>query len=168
VTHVPWTITRPALDDLEEMGRVHVLVWQEAYAGLMPADYLAGLDPTVGPARWCERISDPSSGVDWWLARDEEGVVAMATSGPARDHDPPVGFELYAINVLRRAHGTGLADELMTHVIGDRAAYLWVLEGNARAQAFYRRHGFADDGGRKPEPDTGVLEVRMTRDAVAR
>ena len=46
-----WTITRPTLDDLEEMGRVHVQVWQEAYAGLMPDDYLAALDPTVGPQR---------------------------------------------------------------------------------------------------------------------
>ncbi len=51
----------------------------------------------------------------------------------------------------------------MEQAIGDRAAYLWVLDGNARATAFYRRHGFADDGGRKPEPGTGLTEIRMTR-----
>ncbi len=43
-----------------------------------------------------------------------------------------------------------------------------MLEGNDRAQAFYRRHGFADDGGRKPEPETGVVEVRMLRGDAAR
>ena len=157
-----WTIARPTEDDLDEMGRVHVRVWQEAYAGLLPDDYLAGLDPTIGPARWRERLGS-SPGVGWWLARDEDGIVGMATSGPARDDDPPVGLELYAINVLRRAHGTGLADDLMAHAVGDRPAYLWVLEGNDRAIAFYRRHGFADEGGRKPEPDTGALELRMAR-----
>jgi ribosomal protein S18 acetylase RimI-like enzyme len=150
------------VDDLEEMGHVHIQVWREAYAGLMPADYLAALDPTVGPARWRARIEQESE-VGWWIARDEEGVVGMVTSGPPRDDDPPAPLELYAINLLRRAHGTGLADELMAHAVGDRSAYLWVLEGNDRAIAFYRRHGFADEGGRKPEPGTGVVEIRMAR-----
>lgn len=157
-----WTIARPTEDDLDEMGRVHVRIWQEAYAGLLPDDYLAGLDPTFGPARWRERFGS-SPEVGWWLARDDDGIAGMVTSGPARDPDPPVGLELYAINVLRRAHGTGLADDLMSHAIGDRPAYLWVLEGNDRAIAFYRRHGFSDEGGRKPEPDTGAVELRMAR-----
>jgi ribosomal protein S18 acetylase RimI-like enzyme len=159
---VPWTITRPTLDDLEEMGRVHVRVWQEAYEGLMPADYLAALDPTDAPPRWRERIATPSE-VSWWIARDDDGIVGMTTSGPPRDDHPPAPLELYAINVLRRAHGTGLADELMGHAIGDRPAYLWVLDRNDRAIAFYRRHGFTDEGGRKLEHDAGVVEVRMAR-----
>ena len=145
---------------------MHVRVWQEAYAGLLPADYLAALDPTVGPALWRERIKRPSGPIRWWLARDDEGIVGLATAGPGRDDDAPVALELYAINVLRRAHGTGLADELMAAAVGDRAAYLWVLEGNGRARAFYRRHGFADEGGRKPEPATGVVEIRMSRGPV--
>ena len=164
---MPWTIARPTLDDLDEMGRVHVQVWREAYAGLLPDAYLSGLDPTVGPRLWRERFGS-SPDVSWWLARDEDGIVGLATSGPARDDNRPVPLELYAINVLRRAHGTGLADDLMTHAIGDRAAYLWVLEGNDRAQAFYRRHGFVDDGGRKPDPATGVAEARMLRGDAAR
>jgi ribosomal protein S18 acetylase RimI-like enzyme len=159
---VPWTIARPTLDDLEELGRVHVQVWQEAYAGLLPADYLASLDPTFGPTRWRERFgSDPD--LNWWIARDDDGIVGMVTSGPPRDDDAPAPLELYAINLLRRTHGSGLADELMARAIGDRPAYLWVLDGNDRALAFYRRHGFADEGGRKPEPDTGALEIRMAR-----
>ena len=164
---MPWTIARPTLDDLDEMGRVHVQVWREAYAGLLPDDYLAALDPTFGPTRWRERFGT-SEWVSWWLARDEDGIAGMATSGPARDEDAPVSLELYAINVLRRGHGTGVADVLLDHAIGDRAAYLWVLDGNDRAQAFYRRHGFVDEGGRKPEPDTGVVEIRMARAHLAR
>jgi ribosomal protein S18 acetylase RimI-like enzyme len=165
---VSWTITRPTLDDLEEMGQVHVQVWREAYAGLLPADYLAALDPTVGPRRWRKRIERIDSEVVWWLARDDAGIAGMVTVGPARDDDAPVPLELYAINVLRRVHGTGLADDLMAVAVGARAAYLWVLDGNHRAQAFYRRHGFTDEGGRKPEPNTGAVEIRMSRDRTTR
>lgn len=161
-----WTIARPVLDDLDEMGRVHVQVWREAYAGLLPDDYLAGLDPTFGPRRWRERFGS-SPEVSWWLARDEAGIVGMATSGPGRDDDAPVPLELYAINVLARAHGTGLATDLVGRAIGDRPAYLWVLDGNARAVAFYARLGFIDEGGRKPEPETGVTEIRMARGHLA-
>lgn len=157
-----WTIAEPTADDLDEMGRVHVQVWREAYAGILPDDYLAGLDPTFGPRRWRERFGT-SPDVSWWLARDDEGIVGMATSGPPRDDDAPAPLELYAINVLRRGHGTGLAGELMARTVGDRAAYLWVLDGNDRAMAFYRKHGFADEGGRKPEPETGAVEIRMSR-----
>src|SRR6478672_109111 len=160
-------IARPTQEDLDEMGRVHVQVWREAYAGLLPDAYLAGLDPTFGPRLWRERFGS-SPDVSWWLARDEEGIVGLTTSGPGRDDDAPVPLELYAINVLRRAHGTGLADDLMAVAVGDRAAYLWVLDGNHRAQAFYQRHGFVDEGGRKPEPDTGTVEIRMSRDRITR
>jgi GNAT superfamily N-acetyltransferase len=134
----------------------------------MPADYLSGLDPVAFAAHWRERLSHPTAGVAHRLARDELGVVGITSSGPARDDDPPVPFELYAINVLARGHGSGVSRDLLGHAIGDAAAYLWVLEGNQRAQAFYRRHGFADDGGRKPDPDTGTFEVRMSRGAVTR
>jgi ribosomal protein S18 acetylase RimI-like enzyme len=165
---VTWTIAAIGLDDADEVARVHVRVWQEAYAGLMPADYLDALDPAAFGEGWRERLRQPRAGVGHWLARDEHGIVGISTSGPARDEGAPVSFELYAINVLARGHGTGVAGDLLAHAIGDDAAYLWVLEGNQRARAFYRRHGFADDGGRKREPDTGAVEVRMSRAAVAR
>jgi ribosomal protein S18 acetylase RimI-like enzyme len=38
-----------------------------------------------------------------------------------------------------------------------------VFAVNARAQAFYRRHGFVADGVERPDSDTGLLEIRMVR-----
>jgi GNAT superfamily N-acetyltransferase len=165
---VPWTIAPITLDDADEVGRVHVRVWQEAYAGLMPADYLDGLDPVAFAASWRERLLEPRPGVRSWLARDERGVVGLTTSGPARDEDAPTPCQLYAINVLARAHGTGVAHALLDTAIGDRAAYLWVVEGNDRAVGFYRKCGFTDDGVRDLLPDTGTPEVQMSRGAVTR
>ena len=165
---MPWTIEPIRLQDAEEVGVVHIRIWQEAYAGLMPADYLAALDPALAGERRRERIRHPVPGVAEWVARDDDGIVGMAASGRPRDDDAPTPLELYMINVLRRAHGTGLADDLMARAVGDRPAYLWVLEGNERAISFYRRHGFVDEGARKPEPDTGVVEIRMARGHAAR
>ena len=161
-----WTIARIDLADVDEVAAVHVRVWQEAYAGLMPADYLASLDPVAFAAGWRSHLAEPDPRVHTWVARDDAGVVGIATSGPSRDHDAPTPYELYAINVLARGHGSGVADGLLAETIGDRAAMLWVVDGNARAMAFYRRHGFVDEGGRKPEPRTGVLELRMSRGPV--
>ena len=156
-----WTIAPMRLEDADEAGAVHTKVWQEAYAGLMPDDYLAALDPAQAADRRRDRLAAPRPGVAEWVARDDLGIVGMAASGPPRDEDPPVDFELYAINVLRRAHGTGLADDLMAHAVGDHAAYLWVLDGNERAIRFYERQGFRRDGTRD-EHDEG-LHVRMVR-----
>jgi ribosomal protein S18 acetylase RimI-like enzyme len=165
---VPWTISPIALDDADEVARVHVRVWQEAYAGLMPDAYLEGLDPEAFATSWRERLLAPGPGVHSWLARDDEGVVGITTSGPSRDADAPTGLQLYAINVLARGHGSGVADALLVSAVGDRPAYLWVAEGNGRARAFYRKHGFTDDGVLGHFPDTGTPEVRMSRDAAAR
>jgi ribosomal protein S18 acetylase RimI-like enzyme len=141
-------------------------VWQEAYAGLMPAAYLDTLDHAEFAAGWRERLLVPRDGVANWLARDRAGIVGLATSGPARDDDAPTPWQLYAINVLARGYGTGVGAALLDAAIGDRAAYLWVVEGNARAIAFYRKHGFRDDGVRDRFPDTGTPEVRMSRPPV--
>ncbi len=163
-----WVIEEPTTDDAAELARVHVAVWREAYAALMPAAFLASLDPVAAAASWRERLADPVPDVRTWIARDADGICGMTSSGPARDEDAPTGWQLYAINVLARVYGTGIGDALLDRAIGDRAAYLWIAEGNARAAAFYRRHGFAEDGGRATHASSGTTELRMSRARVAR
>jgi GNAT superfamily N-acetyltransferase len=60
-------------------------------------------------------------------------------------------------------HGTGAGQALLEAVV-DRVepTGLWVADPNPRAQAFYRKHGFAADGTAKVED--GVREIRMVRD----
>ena len=69
-----------------------------------------------------------------------------------------------ALYVRADRWGTGIGYALLEVAIGDRAAYLWVLEGNARAIRFYERQGFRLDGTRD-EHDEG-LHVRMVRAGV--
>ena len=160
-----WTIEEPTVDDADELGRIHVEIWRQAYAGLMDADYLDGLDPSAFAEKWRSRMADPLPGIVRLAVRDDEGIVGFSTAGPPRIDDAPAELELYAINLLPRAQGTGVADELLDATIGDRAAYLWVIEGNERAIAYYRKHGFTDDGGRDIDKESGATEIRMVRRA---
>ena len=71
------------------------------------------------------------------------------------------------IYALRRVHGTGVGQALLDAVIGKDSAYLWVLEDNPRAQAFYRRNSFVPDGRREllPPEWEELPEIRMVRPA---
>ena len=60
--------------------------------------------------------------------------------------------------------GRNIGAELLEYAIAERKAnFLWALEKNARAIAFYRRHGFSLTGERKLEEDTTEYLVRMQR-----
>ena len=135
-------------DDLA-VERVRLGTWKVAYRGLVPDAYLDALEPG-------ERRTPPSTTTLIALAPEPAG---MAAHGPCRDGE---GRELYALYVLPAHWGTGLGDDLLA-ACGDVSS-LWVLEHNARARAFYARHGFTPDGTAKAidlgEP---VSEIRMTR-----
>jgi len=49
---VPCTVEEPTVADADELGRLQVEVWRQAYAGLMPPGYLAGLDPKAFAEKW--------------------------------------------------------------------------------------------------------------------
>ena len=150
--------------DADEVGRVHVQVWREAYAGHMPADYLEGLDPMKSAARWKLRFEmDEPDGTVLVATGPDGEIVGFAAAGPTRDEDAPTDWELYAINVLADHHGTGVADQLIIAVLAERPATLWVVNDNARAEAFYRRHGFSVEGATKLHDGTGASEMRMVR-----
>jgi GNAT superfamily N-acetyltransferase len=161
---------RPAVpEDAVRLGEVHTQVWREAYAGLMRAEYLAGLDPALAAARFAERLAAPEPGRVLLVGTADGRVVGMASAGPSRDEPPDPPAQVYAVNVLAAHHGTGLGARLLEAAIdavaGDGAVSLWVAEGNARARAFYRRFGFVPDGQTSRLPDAEVDLVRLVRPA---
>ena len=159
-----WQIATLTIEDCDELGVVHIEIWRHAYADHMPAEYLAGLDAALWAGNWRKRAADAAVAARTLVARDAEGhIVGFASAGPTRDEYPVTEYELYAVNLLPHMQGTGLADELMERVLGPRPATLWVLEGNERAQAFYRRHGFVPEGAHAAYDSTGTPEIRMVR-----
>ena len=148
--------------DAAEIAVVHNQIWRDTYAGLMAQEKLSSLDDARTAQNWRDwlRGDEPPAVLGAW---DVSGAVAgWIAVGVPRDEDAPVARELWVLNVVRDHHGTGLAHELMSRELGPKRAYLWVVEGNERAIAFYRKHGFEFDGGRR-EMSEGNVDLRMVR-----
>ena len=153
------------LADASSVAEVHVQVWRDTYPGhdvrrISGCSGRGGVRAVLAASAWPTCRPTPAT---WSAQRRTARIVGFGVAGPSRDDDPPVPRELYAINVLATAQGTGLADLLMLELLGDDAASLWVAEGNARARAFYARHGFVPDGTRKVREATETAEVRLVR-----
>jgi GNAT superfamily N-acetyltransferase len=169
---------RPAVvEDAPQIGEVHVRSWQGAYRGLIPQNYLDGLDPARSSEMWTRRLDS----VDWdrggcLVAAGADGVLGFADFGPTRDEDEGelrVG-EVTAIYLAPSAWGTGCGRELMTTALkllaaaGYDEATLWVLDTNARARRFYELAGFHADGTEKiDDRHTAVLRELRYRRALA-
>jgi len=162
-------IRRAVPGDAAAIAAVHIGTWQAAYEHLIGAERLAGLDVERRRAFWERVLTDDASTGDLFVAEDDVGVVAFASSGPARDGSGD--GELYAIYALPRAWGGGAGPALMEatldalRVRSFATALLWVLEDNPRARRFYERTGWTldtDESARKVEELLGVevTEVR--------
>ncbi|WP_445442149.1 GNAT family N-acetyltransferase [Clavibacter sp. km1a] len=161
----PPTVRPAAPDDADGIAEVHIRTWRETYAHLLPASYLDGLDVTTRAEDWRRTLTEGSAETPPFVALDGDRVVGFALTGPARDADPPRPFQLYAINVVASAHGTGAGQVLLDAAVGDVPAYLWAADDNPRAESFYRRNGFARDGAVERQTFQGaeMVTVRMVR-----
>jgi len=165
------TIRLAEVDDAPEIARVHIASWQEAYAGIVPAEVLDNLDLARREEQWREILErGPRESKRTWLAEVESQAVGFGSLGPSRDEDADRRTsEIYAVYLLPTAWGRGAARELMRTMLAEPEAAdpitLWVLAENERAQHFYRRHGFAPDGTERMESFGGaqLLEVRYRR-----
>ncbi|MDQ0679809.1 GNAT superfamily N-acetyltransferase [Arthrobacter pascens] len=163
-----YQIRQASAEDADAVVRMHTLAHEECYAHVLPPEFFKARRASI-PERVQRRRPYLDSTDPRIIALDGNNeIVGLADAGPGRDEDRPKTLELYSIYSLRSTYGTGLGTALLKAAIGDSAAYLWVLEDNPRARAFYRKSGFRPDGARKLlPPDWHELpEIRMVRPAM--
>ena len=169
-----FSIRRATPDDAADFVSVHLQSWRESYGHVLgeevfrrrEADRSAAVEHRR--AALADQAADPA--IHTWLAHAEDGrLLGFVSAGPARDGDigARIPLELWSIYILAEAYGQGVGQALLEKAVGSGPAYVWVLEDNMRAQAFYRRNGFAADGSSKDLPQvwagTGMVEIRMVR-----
>ncbi len=132
-------------DEIDGKGYVHYKSWQEAYTGLIDADYLENkmtLEKCISIAhKWTDNLL---------VAKDGEQVVGFVGYGKYRDDSLADCGEVFSIYVLADYYGKKIGYELMNAALEKLSAYskiaVWVLKGNERAIRFYERYGFKFDG----------------------
>lgn len=165
------TIRPATVEDASSIAQVHAVSWREAYAGVISADYLAGLDVNGKAEQWRGVLALlPRPDASLWVAQRGEQIVGFAHLAPSRDEDAERStMEIHAIYLEPRAWGQGVARELIRTVLAavpaDSPVTLWVLAANERARHFYRRNGFVADGVERLEQigDETYTEVRYRR-----
>lgn len=136
--------------DEEILGKayVHWKSWQEAYADLLPQEFLKNTYTLERCQDWAVRYPQ-----NILVALVDEKVVGFACYGTSSQEDLQEAGELYALYVLADYYDQGIGYRLIQAALEKLQSYqtvtLWVLEGNARAIAFYEKVGFEFDGVKK-------------------
>ena len=154
-------IRRALPGDAEALTRLHLDCWDDAYTGLMPQSILDARrhDVPARVERWRKILATGHTSV----AEHDDGLIGFVNAAPGAEL-PAFEIQLFALYVRAHWWGTGVGWALFDAAVGDRSAYLWVLQGNDRAIRFYERQGFRFDGTGQDE-DEG-RHLRMVREAV--
>jgi diamine N-acetyltransferase len=112
------------------------------------------------------------------LAEVDSEIVGVAEAGPAPAEwevelgllPSPAPQQLDLLYLRSDQHGTGLADRLLTAALVPGPVYLWLIDGNVRAERFYLRRGFRNLGESVSTGESwgNIPMHRMLRDGAAR
>lgn len=148
-------VRRATLDDAAPLAAFATRAFIETFGDDNdPEDLRDYIESMYGPAQQSGEIRDENFAT--WLAEDGGGAL-IGYAQLCRKRVPPCvkserPVEIYRFYVARRAHGTGVAQALMSTAFaqardwGADVVWLGVWEHNPRAMAFYRKFGFADVG----------------------
>ncbi|MDG4665354.1 GNAT family N-acetyltransferase [Mycobacterium sp. 236(2023)] len=164
-------IRRAEPADALAVADVHVRAWQVGYRGLLPQEYLDGLDVAARAARYAFDRTLPQGPVTLLALSDGGEVVGLTTIGRCRDVGLADHGEVWSMYVDPDRWGRGFGQLLIgaarqqLYKNGFDRYVLWVLETNARARRFYERDKWRADGARRADTIGGaaITDVRYLR-----
>ena len=176
---MPVVVRSAVLADLPRLVRINIETWRTAFAGIVPASYLDGLDVAAFEERWRGYLTQDRPDVVLRVAEVDGVLASYAFAGPYRtqqdaspDEDTTGWAELYALyshpDLQGRGGGGAVHDAVLAWLAetGYRTAALWVLSDNAPSRSWYAGRGWRPDGttSRWEGAGTPLDEVRMVRD----
>ena len=138
-------------DDADVIARLHAESWRRTYRGMMTDEFLDG-DALENRRRvWGERLGKPAANQFVCVAQDHSTILGFICA--FAEEDPAWGSYIDNLHVIHAMHRRGIgralmqsAAEWLCRVQPDRGVYLWVMEANTSARAFYERLGAMNAG----------------------
>jgi ribosomal protein S18 acetylase RimI-like enzyme len=153
--------------DARAIASLHADSWRRHYRGAYSDAFLDGDVAADRLTVWSDRLGRGDLRSCTILAEDESGLIGFAHA--VFDEDPTWGALLDNIHVAHRHQRRGIGSGLLALTAKALAArqrptglYLWVLEQNTGAQAFYEARG-AKRMGRAPVVPPGGISGRLNR-----
>jgi ribosomal protein S18 acetylase RimI-like enzyme len=141
------------VEDAAGLAQVRVAAWRAAYPGIVPAAFLAKLDPEKDALRQREYLSNLTAEGCVLAAvladpgADAGRVVGFCGFGIDRDQDAEYSGEVYALYVHPDFQRQGIGQRLMRPAAdwlgehGYARFLIWVLRDNHPARRFYEALG---------------------------
>lgn len=132
--------------DAPAIAALHAESWLRTYRGMLSDAYLDGDVHGERSAAWQQRFAEPRPDQRAWLATADDEPVGFVCL--FADDDPGWGVYVDNLHVRVDQQGRGLGRALLATAaawtVAERPAsglWLWVLEANHAARAFYGRAG---------------------------
>ncbi len=142
-------------EDAAALAQIQVDSYRTAYAGLLPAEYLAHFTYAEQTQDWLDLLAGPGTDLLMVAERADELIgYVLGRAGPTLW--PTYDAEIVALHVRRAEQRQGVGRRLLAVLAGElrqagcTAAVLSVLEGNS-ARAFYHRLGGIELGRQQVE-----------------
>ena len=156
--------------DVDPIAALHGDSWRRNYRGAYPDAFLDSDVFADRLAIWTDRLARPASRRNQYTIVAECDGVLAGFAHTILDDDPTWGALLDNLHVRHDLKGRRVGTRLMTEtaqIVIERTPlsglYLWVLESNTAAQAFYEARGGRCVGRESSEPPGGGTAVTGLR-----
>jgi len=136
------------IQDMENISRILIHVWQKSYADFIPSSLLEGLDLNHQIKRHQAYIKNETQYIV--LENQEKELLGFASYGKNRMKKFDVGLELYTIYVHPKQQGMGFGSKLLKTVFeniqGDHHSIIVSVFEDNPFKHFYLKHEFKKVG----------------------
>jgi ribosomal protein S18 acetylase RimI-like enzyme len=135
------------IEDCAGMARVQVDSYRNAYAGILPQEYLDHFTYAEQEQDWHELLEAGLEAVLLTAVDAQDQVIGYALGRSGLSEIPPYDRELVSLHVRKERQGQGFGRALiaeMAHALQQRGCnslMLWVLAENKPARALYEQLG---------------------------
>lgn len=148
--------------DADVIAQLHTDSWRRTYRGMMTDEFLDRRADSNRRAVWRLRLDAPAANQFVRVAEQGGSIVGFICAFADEDHI--WGSYIDNLHVAPAVHRRGIGRMLMCDAAAwlcdvepARGVYLWVMEGNAPARAFYARLGASNAGtAQKADPGGGT------------